>query len=377
MSYSENKKVAIVHDWFDKYSGAERVIEQILDLYPDADLFALVDFLPENKRSFIKNKSVKTTFIQRLPLARKKFRHYLPFFPLAVDQIDLRGYDIVLSSSHAVVKGVLTNAEQLHICYCHSPMRYIWDLYHDYLEDAGLKKGVKSFFIKWILHRLRIWDYVSSVRVNHFIANSEFIAKRIKNTYQLNSKVIYPPVNTERYVPVQKRKGYYFTAARMVPYKKLALIAAAFRKMPDRQLILATNDEVTGEFIRSVSPNVTVKVNMSSDDFHLHLSEARAFVYAAEEDFGIVMAEAQAAGVPVIAYRKGGASEIVIDGKTGMLYDLQTEASIIEAVQAFEKLNLDSQIISESAQRFSIPSFKENFKDYVEACSKDFFNLPS
>ena len=377
MSYLDNKKVAIVHDWFDKYSGAERVIEQILDLYPNADLFALVDFLPQNERAFIKNKQVKTTFIQRLPFARKKFRNYLGFFPLAVDQIDLRGYDIVLSSSHAVVKGVLTHADQLHICYCHSPMRYVWDLYHDYLEDVGLKRGFKAGLVKWILHRIRIWDFVSSARVNYYIANSHYISRRIKNAYQRSSKVIYPPVNTALYVPVESKKSYYFTAARMVPYKKLALIAAAFSKMPDRRLILATNGEVTADFIRSVSPNVSVKVNMSPAEFHKHLTEAKAFVYAAEEDFGIVMAEAQAAGVPVIAYKKGGASEIVIDGQTGILYEHQTEDSIIDAIKNFENQNFDSQKISDAAKRFSIPSFKENFNDYVEACSRDFFNLPS
>jgi glycosyltransferase involved in cell wall biosynthesis len=374
MPNTENKKIAIVHDWFDKYAGSERVVEQILELFPDADLFALVDFLPQHQRSFIKNKSVKTTFIQKLPFAKKGFRNYLALFPYAVEQIDLRGYDIVLSSSHAVMKGVLTNPDQLHICYCHSPMRYAWDLYQDYLEDSGLRKGFKAFFVKWILHRIRIWDYVSTSRVTYFISNSAYISRRILNAYQRTSKVIYPPVNTERYTCVNSKANYYFTAARMVPYKKLAIIAAAFKEMPDKQLILATNDEASKDFILSVSSNITVKVNMANDEFHQYLSEAKAFVYAAEEDFGIVIAEAQAAGVPVIAYRKGGASEIVIDEQTGILYDSQSVDSIIGAIERFEKKEFDGISISNSAKRFSVNSFRENFKDYVEHCSREFFN---
>jgi glycosyltransferase involved in cell wall biosynthesis len=375
MSYLENKKIAIVHEWFDKYAGSERVVEQVLNLYPQADLFALVDFLPETERTFIKNKPVKTTFIQRLPFAKKKFRNYLGLFPMAVEQIDLRGYDVIISSSHAVAKGVFTTAEQLHICYCHSPMRYAWDLYHQYLEEAGLTKGLRAGFVKWILHYLRMWDQMSSARVNYFIANSNFVAKRIQNIYGRTSKLVYPPVDTERFTHSGTGGDYYFSAARMVPYKKLELIISAFRKMPEKRLILAVTG-ANGKKIQALSGgNIKVLHQLNHDAFTDLLTGAKGFVYAAEEDFGIVMAEAQAAGVPVIAYQRGGAAEIVKDGLTGVFFGKQTEEEIIDAVRKFETMTFDSGRISAHADRFSVKAFKENFSNYAEECCEDFFKL--
>jgi glycosyltransferase involved in cell wall biosynthesis len=375
MSYSENRKIAIVHEWFDKYAGSERVVEQLLEVFPNADLFALVDFLPAGERSFIKDKPVKTTFIQRLPFARKKFRNYLAFFPMAIEQIDLRHYDMVISSSHAVAKGILTNADQLHICYCHSPMRYAWDLYHPYLEEAGLRKGLRAFLAKWVLHYLRLWDQSTTHRVNYFIANSNFVGRRIQNIYGRTYRLIYPPVDTMRFVPSTQRGDYYFAAARMVPYKKLDMIAAAFRKMPDKKLIIVGNGAGLKKVKAAAGSNVTILTGLSGQQFQEYLTHAKAFVYAAEEDFGIVMAEAQSAGVPVIAYYKGGASEIVQHGRTGILYPQQTEESLMEAVQQFEMTSFDAQMIREEAGRFSIASFKQNIRDYTDACCREFFNL--
>lgn len=375
MSYSENRKIAIVHEWFDKYAGSERVVEQLLDIFPTADLFALVDFLPAGERGFIKDKPVKTTFIQRMPFARKSFRNYLAFFPMAIEQIDLRHYDIIISSSHAVAKGILTNADQLHICYCHSPMRYAWDLYHPYLEEAGLRKGLRAFFAKWVLHYLRLWDQSTAHRVNYFIANSTFVGRRIQNIYGRRYQLIYPPVDTERFMPPPQRGDYYFAAARMVPYKKLDMIAAAFRKMPDKKLIIV-GDGAGLKKVKSVAgSNVTIHTALSGDKFQEYLTHAKAFVYAAEEDFGIVMAEAQSAGVPVIAYHKGGASEIVRHGKTGILYPQQTEESLIDAVHQFESMTFDPSTIRGEALRFSVSSFKQKFRDCAEACCREFFNL--
>lgn len=375
MSYSENRKIAIVHEWFDKYAGSERVVEQLLEVFPNADLFALVDFLPAGERSFIKDKPVKTTFIQRLPFARKKFRNYLAFFPMAIEQIDLRHYDMVISSSHAVAKGILTNADQLHICYCHSPMRYAWDLYHPYLEEAGLRKGLRAFLAKWVLHYLRLWDQSTTHRVNYFIANSNFVGRRIQNIYGRTYRLIYPPVDTMRFVPSPQRGDYYFAAARMVPYKKLDMIAAAFRKMPDKKLIIVGNGAGLKKVKAAAGSNVTILTALADEQFQQYLTNAKAFVYAAEEDFGIVMAEAQSAGVPVIAYYKGGASEIVQHGRTGILYPQQTEESLMEAVQQFEMTSFDAQMIREEAGRFSIASFKQNIRDYTDACCREFFNL--
>jgi len=377
MSYSENKKIAIVHEWFDTYAGSERVVEQMLEVFPEADLYALVDFVPPQQRSFIKNKKVTTTFIQKLPFTRKYFRNYLPLFPYAIEQLDLRKYDIIISSSHAIAKGVLTNGEQLHICYCHSPMRYAWDLYHQYIEDNGLKKGLKGAFVKWVLHKIRIWDQSGAHRVNHYIANSHYISRRIQKIYGRSSAVIFPPADTIKFSPSSSRGDYYFAAARMVPYKKLDLIADAFSKMPDKQLIIAGNGEQLEKIRSNSAKNIVIKDHLSHHEFVDHLRSAKAFVYAAEEDFGIVMAEAQAAGIPVIAFKKGGASDIIINEKTGVLFDEQTVASLIQGVDKFETLSFDAASISAHALQFSASVFREKLRNHVEECCREFYNLSS
>jgi glycosyltransferase involved in cell wall biosynthesis len=377
MAYAENKKIAIVHEWFDTYAGSERVVEQILNVFPTADVFALVDFIPSSQRSFLKNKKVTTTFIQHLPFARRHFRSYLPFFPYAIEQLDLSQYDIVISSSHAVAKGVLTNGEQLHICYCHSPMRYAWDLYHQYIKDNGLLHGIKGTFVKWVLHKIRIWDQSGANRVNSYIANSNFIARRIQKIYGRDAVVIYPPSDTVRFTPTINPGDYYFAAARMVPYKKLDLIAEAFSKMPDKQLIIAGNGEQIKKIRAKSGKNIIIKDYLSHDEFVTHLREAKAFIYAAEEDFGIVMAEAQAAGVPVIAYKKGGASDIVQHGKTGWLFEEQTADAIIGAVEQFESGLFDRTYISQHAAQFSASNFREKLRNHVEVCCQEFYKLDS
>lgn len=375
MAYLEKLKIAIVHDWFDKYAGSERVVEQMLQVFPQADLFALVDFLPEKERGFLNGKTVSTTFIRKLPFARKKFRNYLPLFPMAIEQIDLRGYDLILSSSHAVAKGVLTQPGQLHICYCHSPMRYAWDLYHQYIEDARLQKGIKAFFVKLALHYLRNWDQSSHQRVNYFIANSAHVAKRIQKNYGRKADVIFPPVDTLQYNISEKKDDYYFTAARLVPYKRIDLLAEAFSLMPDKKLLIAGKGEELKKIKKKAGKNITILNHLSQADFSEHIRKAKAFVYAAEEDFGIVMAEAQAAGTPVIAYRKGGASEIVSDGESGILFAEQTTASIIDAVKKFESSSFDPVRISKRAAGFSISRFREEYYNYVEHRCAEFFNL--
>jgi glycosyltransferase involved in cell wall biosynthesis len=349
----------------------------MLEVFPEADLFALVDFVPPQQRSFIKNKKVTTTFIQKLPFARKYFRNYLPFFPYAIEQLDLRKYDIIISSSHAVAKGVLTNGEQLHICYCHSPMRYAWDLYHQYIEDNGLKRGLKGAFVKWVLHKIRIWDQASIHRVNSYIANSHYIARRIQKLYAQSSAVIFPPADTIKFSPSSNRGIYYFAAARMVPYKKLDLIAEAFSKMPDKPLIIAGNGEQLEKIRSKSAKNIIIKDHLSYEEFVAHLREAKAFVYAAEEDFGIVMAEAQAAGVPVIAYKRGGASDIIIDEKTGVLFEEQTAESLRKGVEKFERLTFDTDFISAHAQQFSAAVFRKNLRNHVEECCREFYKLDS
>ncbi len=231
-------KTAIVHDWLVTYAGAERALEQILLLYPEADLYSLIDFIPPGQRDFIRNKKVKTSFLQSLPFARKKYRSYLPFMPLAIEQFDLSAYDLVISSSHAVAKGVVTHDHQLHVCYCYTPIRYAWDLRQQYLQESGLDRGLKGMIARMVLDYVRKWDVTSANSVDHYIAISHYIAQRIKRAYGKEATVIYPPVDIEAFVPSTEKEDYYLTASRMVPYKKVDLIVESFSRMPDKKLIV-------------------------------------------------------------------------------------------------------------------------------------------
>jgi glycosyltransferase involved in cell wall biosynthesis len=231
-------RVAIIHDWLVTYAGAERILEQIIKIFPDADLFSLVDFIPSDKREFLGNKIVNTSFIQKLPFAEKKYRHYLPLMPLAIEQFDLSDFDLIISCSHAIAKGVLTGPDQLHIsCVC-SPIRYAWDLQHQYLKESGLDKGLKGWLAKVILHKIRLWDYRTSNGVDYFIAISEFISRRIWKIYRREAKVIYPPVYVNDFLFSDNKEDFYLTASRMVPYKKIDLIIKAFAEMPDKKLVV-------------------------------------------------------------------------------------------------------------------------------------------
>lgn len=362
-------KIAIVVDWLVVYAGAERVIEQMIACFPEADVFAVVDFLPKDQRAFLQGKSVATTFIQKMPLAKRFYRHYLPLMPLAIEQLDVSSYDLILSSSHAVAKGVMTGPDQLHISYVHSPVRYAWDLQHQYLQEAHLEKGIKSWAARYLLHRMRLWDYASAARVDHFLCNSHYIQRRIEKVYRREATVIYPPVNVSP--PLQKGAAesneagdFYVTASRMVPYKKMPLIAEAFKAMPDKRLIMI-GDGPELERVRAVrASNVEVLGYQSAESLRDYLSNARGFVFAGIEDFGIVLVEALASGTPVIAYNRGGVMEIVSE-KTGILYSEQTVLAIIDAVQRFEQASFNPSDCIENAKKFSIEHFRQQLRDYV------------
>ncbi|HEY5939663.1 MAG TPA: glycosyltransferase, partial [Gemmatimonadales bacterium] len=302
-------KVAIVHDWLVTYAGAERVLEEMLAVYPDADLFSLIEFLPESERQFLGGRQVQTSFLQRMPGARKHYRTYLPFMPFAVEQFDLSTYDLVISSSHAVAKGVLTGPDQLHICMCYSPMRYAWDLQDQYLRESGLDRGAKGMATRWLLHRLRLWDARTADGVDRFIAISNFIARRIWKSYRRESTVIYPPVDVDSLTPGGSREDFYVTASRMVPYKRIDLIVEAFAAMPGKRLVVIGDGPEERRIRGRAGSNVTLLGRQPFEVLHDHLRRARAFVFAAEEDFGIAPLEAQACGTPVIAYGKGGVLE--------------------------------------------------------------------
>lgn len=358
-------RVAIVHDWLPLYGGAERVLEQMLHLFPDADLFSMIDSVPEDQRAFLQGKKVHTSLIQRLPFGRTRYRSYLFFMPYAVEQFDLSAYDIVLSSSYAVAKGVITGPDQLHICYCHSPMRYAWDLQHQYLAEAGLTSGLKSLLARIVLHYIRLWDVRTSSGVDHFIANSNFIARRIQKTYGRASTVIYPPVNTQEYSPQPQKHNHYLTVARFVPYKKVPLIVEAFSRMPDRQLRVVGDGPDWNKVAAKAGSNVKLLGRLSRDQMKSELAGARALVYAAEEDFGIVPVEAQACGTPVIAFGRGGVAETVLDGVTGVLFQTQSVEAICNAVHEFESWKFDPARIRAHSEQFSTERFRTQFGNFV------------
>lgn len=367
-------RIAVVHDWLTGIAGAEKVLEQILLVFPQADLFSLVDFLPAHQRCSILNKTVQTSFIQKLPFARKKYRGYLPLMPLAVEQFDLGNYELVISSSHAVAKGVLTMPEQLHICYCHSPMRYAWDMHHEYLREANLTKGVKGWFAKGILHRLRQWDQHSSHRVDYFIANSKFIAGRINKSYRRESIVIHPPVDVENFHLCEEKEEFYLTASRMVPYKKIDLIVETFAKMPKRNLIVIGDGPDFNKIQSKASANVTLLGYQPNEILIDYMQRAKAFIFAAKEDFGITPVEAQACGTPVIGLGQGGLLETIQglekQNATGCFYHESSQQSLMEAINKFEdnEFRINSKACRENALRFSSERFRKEFKEYVDQC---------
>lgn len=371
-------RVALVYEWYTAYSGAERVNEQILALFPDADLYALVDFLPAGERNFIQNKPVVTSFLQKMPFAKKHFRKYLPLMPFAIEQFDMSPYDVVISSNHAVAKGVITGPNQLHICYCHSPVRYAWDLQHQYLKQANLERGLKSLWARYSLHKLRQWDYQSGARPDYYVANSQFIANRIRKVYRRDATVIAPPVDVDGFALQTQKQDYYCTSGRMVPYKRFDVIVNAFRAMPDKHLKVlgAGSDFDMVKACAQGAPNIEFLGYGTQQQVQEVVGNAKAFVFAAEEDFGIAPVEAQAAGTPVIAFGRGGALETVdASGKhpTGVFFGAQTAEAVQEAVLRFEASVFDAKACRKNALRFSAERFQQEFAAFVNAKKSEFF----
>lgn len=365
-------RIAIVADWLQEYAGAERVLEQLLLTFPQAEVFAVVDFVPEASRGFLQGKPVHTSFIQRLPLARRYFRHYLPLMPLAIEQLDVSGFDIVISSSHAVAKGVLTGPDQLHISYVHSPLRYAWDMQHQYLHEAGMDRGVKGALTRWLLHRLRLWDVRTANGVDQFVANSAFIGRRVRKAYRREAEVIYPPVDLAAFTPGQTPRGpAYVTVSRLVPYKRVELIVEAFAGMPDKQLMVIGDGPDLAKVRARATGNVQILGHLPFEAMRGHLQTARAFVFAAQEDFGIAPVEAQACGTPVIAFGRGGAAETVRglqqSNPTGVLFDEQTPAALQAAVALFEQQagRITAAACRQNAERFAIPVFRQRMAALV------------
>ncbi|HET6566642.1 MAG TPA: glycosyltransferase family 4 protein [Rhodothermales bacterium] len=367
-------RIGVVHDWLPVYGGAEHVLGEILAACPDADLYSLIDFLSPDQRAFLRDKPVQTSFIQRLPFAHKNYRYYLPFAPYAIEQFDLSDYDVVISSSYVVAKGVLTTAEQLHISYVHSPVRYAWDLHFQYVRDGKLEHGAKGHLARAVLHYLRLFDAVSANRVDVFVANSRHVARRIWKTYRRRAEVIYPPVDTDAFTLCLEKENYYVTMSRLVPYKRVDLIVEAFAGMPDKELIVIGDGPDFKSIAAKATPNVTILGYQPFEAAKHYLRRAKAFVFAAEEDFGIVPLEAQACGTPVIAYGKGGVLETVIRDTTGVFFYEQTIDSLKDAIYRFESMGsyFEPDTIRYNAERFSKECFRQAFTGLLQRKYEEF-----
>ncbi len=359
-------RVAVVHDWLVINGGAEKVTREILHCYPDADVFSLVDFLSEKDRAFILlGKGTKNSFIQELPWAKKHYRSYLPLFPAAIESLNLSGYDLIISSSYAVAKGVKKTDQQLHICYCHSPMRYAHDLYEHYLYETGLSP-IKRLAAKLVLPVIRKWDIRVSSRVDFFIANSAFIKARIQRVYNRDSVVIHPPVDLSAFKFQKVKQDYYLCYGRQVPYKKTDEIIKAFEHLPHLQLKVAGGGPMVDSLKAKAPRNVEVLGELPFNELVTLVSGAKGLIVTAEEDFGITPLEAQATGTPVIALRKGGYLETVVEGETGLFFEKAKSQTICKAIESFESQSFSAEDCRKNAERFGIEIFLTEFRTFVE-----------
>jgi glycosyltransferase involved in cell wall biosynthesis len=364
---------AIVHDWLVTWRGGENVLAEVLERLPNADLFALVDFLPPAYRRRIGGRHARTSFLQSMPLAARHFRLMLPLFPAAARSLDLAGYDLVVSISHAAAKNVRVRPGQVHLCYCLTPMRYAWDVRATYLDAVPVARGPGRWAAEWLLDRMTSWDRRGAAGVTRFIAISRYIAQRIEAAYGRKASVIYPPVDTDYFVPPQPDvdRTYYLTASRFVAYKRIDAITAAFGRLPGRRLVVVGAGPDERRIRAAAAGSVEFAGEVSRERLRELMQGARAFLFAAEEDFGIVPLEAQACGTPVIALSRGGTAETIQpvgDAPVGVLFDDQTADAIAAAVLRFEALQGDirAQACRLNAERFSADRFRAEFGGAIE-----------
>lgn len=355
-------KVAIIHDWLTGFRGGEKVLDSLLKIYPDADLFTLI-YTKGKLNERIENRKIYTAFTDRLPFKDTKYRNYLPFFPTAIESFDLRKYDLVLSSSHCVAKGVISSPTALHISYIHSPMRYVWDLYHDYFSEAG---SLKSLFIRFVSNYLRIWDVTSAVRVDQFIANSKFIAQRIQKYYGRDSKVIHPPCLTESTEIIQEKKDdFYLIVSALVPYKRIDLAIEAFRINQKRLIVIGSGTEEK-KLMKNVPRNVIFLSRVLDSEMIGYYKRAKGFIFPGLEDFGIAPVESQVYCTPVVAFQAGGALETVIDGKTGVFFAKQTVEDLNQAIERLEQIEFKKIDFEINVKRFTEEKFINEIKNQVD-----------
>ena len=368
-------KVAIVQEWLVTVGGSDKVVKAILDVFPDADIYTLVAKKEVCDELGIPWEKVHTSFIQKMPLGTKKHRAYLPLFPFAIEQFDLRGYDVVISSSHCVAKGVLTKADQLHICYCHSPIRYCWDMYNEYLEESHLDKGFKRWLVRLMLHPIRQFDAIAGSRVDYYISNSDYVGQRIRKTYRRKATTIHPNIDISNFELCNDKQEYYLASSRLVAYKKIDTIIEAFNQMPDKKLVVIGGGPNLEAYRKLANDNVTVMGYQPFDVLKDKMQHAKAFVFAADEDFGMIPIEAQSCGTPVIAYGHGGSLETVNGGKTGLFFNEQTSEAIVEAVNKFESMGSQPFAPADCrqwAEGFSEERFKREIKEFVEEKYEEF-----
>lgn len=368
-------KVAIVQEWLVTVGGSDKVVKAILDVFPEADIYTLVAKKEVCDELGIPWEKVHTSFIQKMPLGTKKHRAYLPLFPFAIEQFDLRGYDVVISSSHCVAKGVLTKADQLHICYCHSPIRYCWDMYNEYLEESHLDKGFKSWLVRLMLHPIRQFDAIAGSRVDYYISNSDYVGQRIRKTYRRVARTIHPNIDISHFELCEDKQDYYLASSRLVAYKKIDTIIEAFNRMPDKKLVVIGGGPNLEAYRKLAKGNVTVMGYQPFDVLKEKMQHAKAFVFAADEDFGMIPIEAQSCGTPVIAYGHGGSLETVNGGKTGVFFYEQTPEAIVDAVSRFEAMGskpFAPKVCREWAEGFSEERFKREIREFVEEKYENF-----
>ena len=357
--------IAIIHEWLNIYGGSERLLSEILSIYPQADLHALI----HNKQNLIgtplENRKVKTSFMQKIPRVEHLYRGLLPLMPFAIESMDVRKYPVVLSISHAVAHGIKTHQDQIHISYVCTPMRYAWHLQDDYLHLHHLDKPMIGPAARLTLGLLRRWDRGSASRADHLLAISHWTAQKIKQAWGRESQVIYPPVTVERFTPAKERDDFYLHVSRLVPYKMTAEIIRAFNELNLPLIIVGDGPEIP-RLQKLAKANIKLLGYQTDAVVTDLMNRARAFIYMAVEDFGIAMVEAQAAGCPVIAYGKGGAEEIVLNGETGLLFQEQSSRSLIEAVLQSQKIKLYSKTASSNAIRFSSKRFRDEFSTYMD-----------
>jgi glycosyltransferase involved in cell wall biosynthesis len=361
-------KVAIVHYWLVNMRGGEKVVEALGELFPHADIYTHV-YDPSAVSEALKRHTIKTTFIQKLPFATRRYQSYLPLMPLALEQLDLRGYDLVISSESGPAKGIIIAPETLHVCYCHTPMRYVWDMYHDYLAGTG---PLARFIIRPLIHYLRLWDLTTAARVDHFITNSAYVARRVRKHYRREAEVIHPPVDTEAFAPAAECGDFYLMVGQLVRYKRADIAVEAFRRMNKRLVVIGDGEQLPA-LERTAAPSVTLLGRQPFSVIRDHYARCKALIFPGEEDFGIVPVEAMASGRPVIAYRRGGAMETVVEGVTGLFFDQQTPESLIEAVERYEatECSFSSAAIVQHARGFAKDRFEARMREAIGRWLRD------